>query len=72
MFAAQAKALTFGPMDGVIERVSLALRDTQPQSQQETEAKISLLREIIARLKARAPSGPAEARAQPANPAFLG
>lgn len=72
MFAAQAKALTFGPMDGVIERVSLALQDTGSQSQQETGAKILILREVIASLKARAPSGAAGARVQSANPAFFG
>ena len=51
-FAKQAKALTFGPIDGVIEKVSLALQETQiPPRGEDVEASIEAIRESISNLK---------------------
>ena len=51
-FAEQSKALTFGPMDSVIERVSLALTEARAQPPAYNETAIQDLSDIIANLKA--------------------
>lgn len=50
VFAEQSKALTFGPMDSVIERVSLALREVQAQPLADDELAIQAIRDTIANL----------------------
>ena len=51
-FAMQAKALTFGPIDSVIEKVSLALQEAQiPPRGEDVEASIQAIRESISKLK---------------------
>ena len=51
-FARQAKALTFGPIDSVIEKVSLALQEAQvPPRGEDVEASIQAIRESISNLK---------------------
>ena len=50
-FARQAKALTFGPIDSVIEKVSLALQEVQTPPQEDIEASIQAIRESISNLK---------------------
>jgi GTP-binding protein EngB required for normal cell division len=51
-FARQAKALTFGPIDSVIEKVSLALQEAQiPPRGEDVEASIQAIRESISKLK---------------------
>ncbi len=50
-FTRQARALTFGPIDAVIEKVSLALQDTQARPHEDAEASIHAIRESIANLK---------------------
>jgi GTP-binding protein EngB required for normal cell division len=50
-FARQAKALTFGPIDSVIEKVSLALQEAQTPPQEDVEASIRAIRESISNLK---------------------
>ena len=50
-FARQAKALTFGPIDSVIEKVSLALQEAQTPPQEDIEASIQAIRESISNLK---------------------
>ncbi len=50
-FARQAKALTFGPIDSVIEKVSLALQEAQTPPQEDIEASIRAIRESISNLK---------------------
>ncbi len=50
-FARQAKALTFGPIDSVIEKVSLALQEAQIPPQEDVEASIRAIRESISSLK---------------------
>ena len=51
-FAEQAKALTFGPMDSVIERVSLALKEAQAQPPAYHELAIQDICDAISNLKA--------------------
>jgi hypothetical protein len=50
-FARQAKALTFGPMDFVIGRVSAALNDTQALEQEETQTGIQAVRQAVLSLR---------------------
>ena len=50
-FARQAKALTFGPIDSVIEKVSLALQEAQIPPREDVEASIQAIRESISNLK---------------------
>jgi GTP-binding protein EngB required for normal cell division len=50
-FARQAKALTFGPIDSVIEKVSLALQEAQTPPQEDIEASIQAIRQSISNLK---------------------
>ena len=50
-FAKQTKALTFGPMDSMIERVSLALKEAQFRPPEENESAIQAIRETISNLK---------------------
>jgi GTP-binding protein EngB required for normal cell division len=50
-FAKQAKALTFGPMDLVIGRMSLALNDAQTAQHEETETSIQTIRQTVLSLK---------------------
>lgn len=50
-FAKQAKALTFGPIDSVIEKVSLALQEAQSPPREDVEASIQAIRESISKLK---------------------
>ena len=49
-FARQAKALTFGPIDNAIERVSLALNEARTEG--DAEASIQAIRETISSLEA--------------------
>ena len=56
----QTKALTFGPMDSVTERVSLALKEAQALPLADDETAIQAIRETIANLKPTA-EGPAQA-----------
>ncbi len=49
-FAGQAKSLTFGPMDSVIERVSLALKEAQAQPPANDETVIQAIRDTISNL----------------------
>ena len=49
-FAGQAKALTFGPIDSVIERVSLALKEAQAQPPADHESAIQAIRDTISNL----------------------
>ncbi len=49
-FAGQAKALTFGPMDSVIESVSLALKEVQAQPPADHESAIQAIRDTISNL----------------------
>ncbi len=51
-FAGQSKALTFGPMDSVIERVSLALAEARAQPPAYNEAAAQDLDDTISNLKA--------------------
>ncbi len=50
-FAGQTKALTFGPMDSVAERVSLAIKEAQPLPPSDHESVIQAIRETISNLK---------------------
>jgi GTP-binding protein EngB required for normal cell division len=50
-FARQAKALTFGPIDSVIEKVSLALQEAQTLPREDIEASIQAIRQSISNLK---------------------
>ncbi len=50
-FTRQARALTFGPIDAAIERVSSALQDAQARPHEDAEASIHAIRESIANLK---------------------
>ncbi len=50
-FTRQARALTFGPIDAVIERISLALQDAQARRHEDAEASIHAIHESIANLK---------------------
>ncbi len=49
-FARQARSLTFGPMDSVIENVSLALKEAQAQPPANDETAIQAIRESISNL----------------------
>ncbi len=49
-FARQAKALTFGPIDNAVERVTLALDETRTEG--DAEASIQAIRETISSLEA--------------------
>ena len=49
-FAGQAKALTFGPIDSVIERVSLALKEAQAQPPADHKSAIQAIRDTISNL----------------------
>ncbi len=50
-FAKQARALTFGPIDLVIGRVSAALKDAQAPQHEETEMSIQAIRKMVLSLK---------------------
>jgi len=56
-FAEQAKALTFGPMDSVIERVSLALKEAQALPPVDGDSAIQTIRETISSLNPLAERG---------------
>lgn len=67
-FTKQARALTFGPIDAVIERVSLALQDAQTRPHEDAEASIHAIRESIANLKPAPEARRAPALTQAARP----
>ena len=50
-FARQAKALTFGPMDLAIDRVSQALQEAETAPPEDAETSVQALRETISNLK---------------------
>ena len=50
-FARQAKALTFGPMDLAIDRVSQALKEAETAPPENAETSVQALRETISSLK---------------------
>ncbi len=50
-FARQAKALTFGPMDLAIDRVSQALKEAETARPEDGESSVQALRETISSLK---------------------
>ncbi len=50
-FARQAKALTFGPMDLAIDRVSQALKEAETAPPENAETSVQALRETISNLK---------------------
>jgi hypothetical protein len=67
-FMRQARALTFGPIDAAIEKVSLALQDPQARPHEDTEANIHAIRESIANLKPASEARPSTLLARAAAP----